>query len=513
MGRTRENTRLNIPSCRVIGRALMLAALTACLVGGAAASAQPDLSDEAITEAVEKEFSFDSAVPFNDIDVTTNGGIVTLKGSVNNILSKDRASDIAGTVRGVRAVVNQIEVEPAFERSDKEVKRNVITALLLDPATEAYEVTVDVAGGGVVTLEGSVNSWQEKQLCETVAKGAAGVTAVNNNIVVDFPTDRADAEIKPEVERRLRWDVLVDDGLIEVAVHDGKVSLNGTVGSTAEKNRARWDAWVTGVKSVDVSNLNVALWARDDRLRTNKYVHKSDAEVRGAVEDALLYDPRVCSFEVTPKVSSGVVTLEGIVNNLRARRAAEQDAKNTVGVLSVENRIKIRPVSAMTDPTIARNVREAFRLDPIVERYDITVDVLSGVVHLYGTVDTYFEKMRAEEVGRGTDGVIRVRSHLSVDFNEPFTQSPYVYPYWWYSYPVDTRVYLDSLKDDEQIEKDIRTELWWSPFVSEDDVTVTVEDGVATLRGTVGSWREYQAAKNNALEGGAVRVVNMLQVK
>jgi osmotically-inducible protein OsmY len=44
--------------------------------------------------------------------------------------------------------------------------------------------------------------------------------------------------------------------------------------------------------------------------------------------------------------------------------------------------------------------------------------------------------------------------------------------------------------------------LWWSPFVDSDDVNVTVDDGVVTLTGAVDSWSEYNAAANNAYEGG-----------
>ncbi len=117
-----------------------------------------------------------------------------------------------------------------------------------------------------------------------------------NNIDVDFETTRQDVEIKTEIEETLEWDVLVDDALIDVKAKDGDVTLSGVVGSAAEKREARLDAWVAGVKSVDASDLEVERWARDKDLRKNKYVTKSDEEIEDAVEDALLYDPRVPSI-------------------------------------------------------------------------------------------------------------------------------------------------------------------------------------------------------------------------
>jgi len=42
---------------------------------------------------------------------------------------------------------------------------------------------------------------------------------------------------------------------------------------------------------------------------------------------------------------------------------------------------------------------------------------------------------------------------------------------------------------------------------------VTIEDGVATLTGTVDSWSEYDAATENAYEGGATWVDNDLMIE
>jgi osmotically-inducible protein OsmY len=49
--------------------------------------------------------------------------------------------------------------------------------------------------------------------------------------------------------------------------------------------------------------------------------------------------------------------------------------------------------------------------------------------------------------------------------------------------------------------------------VDSDDVTVTVRDGKAILTGAVQSWSEFEAAEENAFEGGAVWVYNDLLVR
>jgi len=68
------------------------------------------------------------------------------------------------------------------------------------------------------------------------------------------------------------------------------------------------------------------------------------------------------------------------------------------------------------------------------------------------------------------------------------------------------------IPDDELIAKHVEDEIWWSPYVDKDQVTITVNNGEVTLEGHVDSWKEYQKAAENAWEGGAWSVNNMLQV-
>ena len=477
------------------------------------AAATPVITDLSISDAVEDALLMDKAVPSYRITVATVNGIVSLRGTVDNILAKERAARLAGIVKGVRGVVNKLNVDPPVLRTDLQIRDDVEDALLTDPATDSFEIDVKV-NDNMVTLAGTVQSWQEHALCEKVTKGVKGVKGVNNEISVVWPKERSDYEIKTDVENALKWDVFVDHALIDVKVKDGEVILSGTVGSAAEKSQAAWDAYVNGVKSVDHDWLKVRKWARDDDLKGEKYAEKSDKEIENAVSDALLYDPRVSFFKVTPKVSGMTVTLRGTVDNLKAKRAAAEDARNTVGVRRVENRIKVRPTELQSDRKLEERVSRAFLRDPYLESYEITVDVRNGVAKLYGTVDTYFEKSQADDVASRVNGVIMVDNNLVVQMKDkPYTYDPYVDN--WYSY--DYNSYYRSppypFGNDLQIKKDIENELFWSPFVDADDVNIMVDEGVVTLTGSVDSWSEYHAAAKNAYEGGAVYVDNELTVE
>lgn len=465
-------------------------------------------TDREISLAIEKKLLLNASTPSFLIDVTTSNGIATLSGEVNNLLAQDRAVKVASMVKGVRAVINKIEINTPY-RSDATLKEEISSAILEDPATDMYEIDVTVLDSRV-TLNGTVDSWQEKQLAGFVVKGVKGVKNLYNNLGVEYATSRNDFEIETDVEQTMNNDVRIDDGLIKVEVADGNVTLTGTVGSANEKYLAIAQAWVMGVSSVAGKNLEVENWARDKNLRKNKYSEKTDQEVELAVQAAFLQDPRVYAFNPEVEINDGVVTLTGQVSNLKAKRAAEQDARNVVGVNAVNNHLKVRPVFVPENDKLKSKVQNALNDDPVTEKWEINVKVDQGLVYLHGLVNSRFERKQAEEVASRIKGVINVKNNVEVADMNNYQYSNY---YGWNSYYPPYFVQADDdFKSDSEIKSTIESQLWWSPYVNQDDVEVTVDSGMAILTGTVETKREKLFAEINALEGGAQTVDNNLIV-
>ncbi len=67
-----------------------------------------------------------------------------------------------------------------------------------------------------------------------------------------------------------------------------------------------------------------------------------------------------------------------------------------------------------------------------------------------------------------------------------------------------------AVKSDQQLKRDVESELTWSPFVDADKVQVTVRRGVVTLSGKVEDRDEIQSAIDNAYEAGAKDVISKL---
>ncbi|MCF7989592.1 MAG: BON domain-containing protein [Thiohalocapsa sp.] len=474
-----------------------------------APAAQARLGDREIADAIEDQLLIDGVVDVNRIDIEVEDGIASLTGQVGNLLAKDRAERVAGRVKGVRAVGNRIEVTPSVMVSDAGIKRSVEEALRADPAADAYEIDVAVQNN-VVTLSGRVQSWAELDLVDTVARSVRGVIGVVNDIEVSTPDERLDNEIRDEIAQRLRWAVSVEDGLIDVAVDDGVVTLTGAVGSLEEKRAAESLALVSGVDAVDVTGLEVRWWAERAMLRDGKYVDKSDAEIRRALLDAAALDPRVMAFELEPEVAGGWVTLRGTVDNLEAKRAVAGLASNTVGVTGVTNRVKVRPETARSDAAIEVDIESRLAVSPMTDAEQIEVAVDEGAARLSGSVDSQLERREAERLAAKARGVTRVTNLLQVahanGLREPFDTS---------GYPSMTEIlrYPPAGRSDREIHDEIHDELFWSPFVDSDDIDIDVTDGRAMLTGSVATWREYRAAEENAYEGGALFVSNQLKVE
>jgi len=476
------------------------------------ASAETD--DVTISDMVIDELDHDPVVETYWIDVVSQDGIVTLGGRVENNLARERSVLIAETVKGVRGVVNLLKVIPPTHITDEHLKSEVEDALLSDPATDLFDLEVLVSDG-VVTLTGEVDSWQQKKLCGVVVSGVEGVREVQNEIVYIAGDVRLDNEIRVEIEQAVYWDALVDGRNLTVRVIAGDVKLSGSVRSLAEKRRIISHAYLSGAETVQAEGLEVAWWLWEERKAESppaELILPTDTDIRTAVHDVLLRDPRVSPFQIVVEVSSGAVTLRGTVDNLRARQAAARSAENTVGVVEVVNRLKVRPAAVYLDADIKSRVERSFRRDPFIPVEKIKIGVHSGVVELSGSVSTSFERSRAEELAMKINGVVGVNNHIVINRAPvPMPYNPLVDD--WYAqespYPHDPSE-VKTTRSDLDIKRDVERELFWSLLVDSDRIEVEVEDGVVTLTGAFGSRSEFHAATKNAYDGGAIAVKNEL---
>jgi osmotically-inducible protein OsmY len=441
------------------------------------------LTDDTIRRSIERHVVSEAGLTPDQIDIKLKDGIAILSGSVNNLLQKSRVRQIAESIRGVRSVVDTVAVKPVI-RENEVIARDVRDNLGQIPPDRGLDVSVSV-DRGIVTLKGTADSWVLSRLAVFQAMSINGVSEVVNQIDVKTRPERDDTNIALDVKRRLAADLYVDDALVEVTVKDGRVTLDGIVGTMAEKRRAADNAWISGVTGVDDRHLLVN-WQEKDRMRrTSPYIRQSDQTILQTVKEALLMDPRVNATHPDVEVANGAVTLSGAVDTLYAKQAAADDARSTTGVWRVDNRLQLRYRSFPPDDQVKGMIEDVFRRDAEMNALDIGVAVNDHHVRLSGTVDSMGQKVRAENIASQIEGVLTLDNRIAVKAKADITS-------------------------DADMKAAIADELFWSPYVDSDRIGVTVKDGQAILKGTAASRFVAHTAVQNAFEGGAKTVQTKL---
>jgi osmotically-inducible protein OsmY len=143
-------------------------------------NAEDKVSDEEIRGNVIVALKSDEDLEASLITVTAEDGIVTLVGGVDSESKKRHAEGIAQSVEGVESVVNELEVVLPIgdQRADEEIARAALLALELS-VRGGIKVTVD---DGWVTLDGTVEGYEQKESAERAVSRVVGVRGVTNHI-------------------------------------------------------------------------------------------------------------------------------------------------------------------------------------------------------------------------------------------------------------------------------------------------------------------------------------------
>lgn len=212
------------------------------------------MKDSQLKTLVEEELEWEPSLDADDIGVAIEDGVVTLMGHVKNYAQKHAAEDAAKRVKGVRAIVEKLEVRfgNAPKTADDEIARRAIKLLDWDVSIPKGDIFATVQNG-FVTLTGSVEWNYQRAKAAKLVGGLNGVTGVFNDIKVKNRVSKSN--IKQRIEDALTRNAEIEAKGIMVSISEGKVTLDGKVDHWHDRKIAENAAWAApGVTSV-VDNL------------------------------------------------------------------------------------------------------------------------------------------------------------------------------------------------------------------------------------------------------------------
>jgi osmotically-inducible protein OsmY len=150
----------------------------------------------------------------------------------------------------------------------------------------------------------------------------------------------------------------------------------------------------------------------------------------------------------------------------------------------------IKPWHMKKDYEIQEDVINELKWNASIHSSNIGVSVKSGVVTLWGEVDSYLEKIEAEKAVRKVAGVRAVAVDLQVGISQ------------------------GNYRTDAEIAEAILNSLRWHTSIPEEQIVIKVENGIVTLKGEV-EWAYQRTLVKDVVTHltGVKNVINLMVVK
>lgn len=216
---------------------------------------------------------------------------------------------------------------------------------------------------------------------------------------------KTDAHLQHDIIESLRFEPSVSEKGIGVSVKDGVVTLRGCAPSYGEKYAAAQAAErVKGVRGV----------AQELQVELPHKFEQSDGDLARSAANLLDWDLFVPKDRVKIRAERGCLTLDGTVDTVFERDAAEAAVRNLIGVRAITNLITVSPSEA-SPVAIRADIEAALERNARVDAEQIGIETEGHTVTLRGTVRSFDERREAERAAWAAPGTRRVDNQLTVE--------------------------------------------------------------------------------------------------
>lgn len=193
---------------------------------------------------------------------------------------------------------------------------------------------------GIVTLTGTVEDEDDRDLAEDTVKNLPGVVSVKNEIMVKPAHPKnSDGWIALKIRSRLLVKAHVSAATTTVAVKDGVVTLTGSADDPAQKELTGiYAREIDGVKSVQNDIVVKAPPVRRDTLGDKM----DDASITTQVKYALLRHKSTSALKTKVSTTDGAVMISGEAASEAERALVTKLAQDVRGVKSVSNTMTVK---------------------------------------------------------------------------------------------------------------------------------------------------------------------------
>jgi osmotically-inducible protein OsmY len=213
-------------------------------------------------------------------------------------------------------------------------------------------------------------------------------------------------------------------------------------------------------------------------------------DVKKNILEQLECNDSVNAENIHVEVSGKTIKLTGTMPRFSDKISTTRNALLVAPQFEIDNQIIVKfnaENDVLTDTQITNNIQNFLKENREINPVNIRVDVQKGQVTLSGSVSTASKKNQAENIVNSSSGVVDVVNKIMV--------KPH------------------SIPADYSIENNIKKAFERSALVDENQVTLTIENGMVTLIGVVAA----KAIINEICEkvistDGVVDVVNNLTI-